>query len=479
LVKRLLLYLTPNLTGSLISFLMLPLTTARLDAVDFGQVALYLSISSVISAIAAPGFSMFWASRFPVLKAEARRELVSSMMLLGSGFLFFGFGLLAVFWTFVSPRLNIYDQLSRTTLILIAIIATGNALWLQIQDILVLEGRSHSYAFILVASSVLGSGSTLIMLYMFSTGYVSLLVGAAVNSVVLSASGVFQIRSFLSLNFSKEVLRAGMRYCLFTLPANAFEQLGILIERNMLSLLLSVSSLGILVHSQSYRTILASAVKALARTIWPRSLEEAREPNSDFLCTRAAWTPIFVGLGVLSVLSTLVGKEGISIITHGKFENAACYVTAWFLYLVVQSTGKESVATIVSKGSLIRLNYLNLACSAIYIFSLYPAISIAGTPGVIAATIFQQLLYRLGLSLFFRDSSQTRSRLLPIKTGTVCLLCIAIQYVFWDNFKLRSLFAATLLILYSFAVMDDVRTCLKYFRGPVSDSTSLDESTRL
>ena len=67
---RLKLYLLPSVVSVITSFIMIPLTTARLDPRDYGLFAILYSFNAFLAAIAMMGSSYLWAAYFPRLEKQ-------------------------------------------------------------------------------------------------------------------------------------------------------------------------------------------------------------------------------------------------------------------------------------------------------------------------------------------------------------------------------------------------------------------------
>ncbi len=152
-------------------------------------------------------------------------------------------------------------------------------------------------------------------------------------------------------------------------PGQAMESASVTIERNVIGAGLSLGALGIYTHSQSYKAITLLAIKAVSRAIWPVSLQEARTAGSTFIKTRLAWRPLVVMLTVVALLNVAVGREVIAVLTHGKFDLAAKFVTCWMIYQIIQCTCREYHTVLYTAGRGIFLTYVNVISQAVFLGS--------------------------------------------------------------------------------------------------------------
>lgn len=68
------------------------------------------------------------------------------------------------------------------------------------------------------------------------------------------------------------------------------------------------------------------AVKTDARTVWPITLEEAKEPQGDFSLTKKAWNIAYLGITATGILFATFGRDFMGILTHEKFSDASSLV---------------------------------------------------------------------------------------------------------------------------------------------------------
>ena len=351
LSNRLTLYFVPSVVSLVVSFGMIPLTTAKLDPKDFGLFALLQSFSLLISSFSVIGSGYLWAAYFPRLDKSERPYFVTTMLFTGLFFVF----LWAIFFWFLWPLqeyiglgLSQEDRLLYGMAIISSILAYP---WIHAIDYLTLEAKARHYAVIVITSVLISATITLFCLYYLNLHIKSLFIANIASSLVFGIGSFYVLKKYLRLlTYSKRWVKTIFIKGVPTVPGNIFQSGAVVLERNILSASLSLNSLGLYTHSQSYRSLVSVGIKALARTIWPVSLKEALEKSPNFSLTRVAWEPLFYLLTVGGLLSGAVGKEAIAILTHGKFTAVAGYVTCWFIYVAIQNAGKEHMAVLYSNN---------------------------------------------------------------------------------------------------------------------------------
>lgn len=451
--KRFFVYLLPSLVTMGLGIVLIPVTTAKLDPEDFGLFALYSIFGALLTSLSSLGSAFFWATFFPKLSPENRPAFVSSLLwtIVGTHIVW------AVSFFLMFARIDALLKLPTTANIpaslllfnLALLSALAQAIWIAGQDYLVLEGKAGAFAVINITASLSSFLATLLGLYVWNGGVQVLFYSAIVNALILSIGVAWALRSYLATPPTWAWVSRILREGLLMMPGNAIEALAALMERTLLHRLFSLDTLGVNAHSQRYRAMAGTAIKALTRAAWPVSLAEAREKSITFSRTMECWSPVYFMLGTLSIASAAVGHEVIGFITHGKFTVAAPYVTAGLLIIGLQNSGKEATAvlythgkgffmSVVQGGSQILLLFLNVL--------LIPRFSIWGAIGAIC---IQTFLMRTCWQFQAQGLQTTPWNETPlVLCSTVIIAVTAIQTVFHAHFWMRTGGCSLILALY-------------------------------
>jgi len=481
LSNRLTLFFIPTVVSSVISFAILPLTTAKLDPDDFGLFALLQSFGALISSFSVIGSGYLWAAYFPRLDKSERPYFVTTMLFTGLIFILswaFLFWLLWPFQEYIGLGLSQDDRLLYGMAIVSSILAYP---WIHAIDYLTLEAKAKHYAVIVITSVLISATITLFCLYYLNLHIKSLFIANISSSLVFGIGSFYVLKTYLRpFNYSKRWVKTIFFKGVPTAPGNMFESGAVVLERNILSASLSLNSLGLYTHSQSYRSLVYVGIKALARTIWPVSLKEAHEKSLHFPLTRAAWEPLFFLLTVGGLLSGAVAKEAITILTHGKFTAVAGYVTCWFIYIAIQSAGKEHMAVLYAANQGVFITYLTVMCQLLFIGCLFVFIPLFGIWGAIVAAISQQLTYRI-----FIQIKAAKIQTVPFNDGIVLncigfvLVSLIVQMLFWDHFEYRITCFSLLIAFHIYLSRNVIKELFSVFRRKWNDFLALSKTTSI
>jgi O-antigen/teichoic acid export membrane protein len=437
---------------------MIPITTAKLDPKDFGLFAILYSFGAVVTSFSMLGSGYLWAAYFPRLQEVEKPPFVTTLLTSGLAVCLFW---TMIFWLLWPLHEHFQLGLESKDKFLYALILLGAVAgypWVHAIDYLTLDMRASGYAAIMIFAVIFSALATVFCLYYLKLHILSLFIGQLTNSIILGAGSICVLHKYLKPTLSGKWVKTLFSKGVPTVPGNIFESGAFAMERNVISAQLSLSALGLYTHSQSYRNLGSVGIKALARTIWPVSLDEARIKSPHFPQTRAAWEPLFFILTIGGLLSGAIGKEAISILTHGKFTEAAAYVTAWFVFIAVQNAGKEQVAVLYAAGQSVFITYLTVICQIIFIGLLFVLIPAFGVWGAIIAAICQQFLYRV-----FVQFRAGRIQNVPFNDKIVVIssifiaIALAVQIIYWNEILLRILILSLVLIFYIHFFLDVVK----------------------
>ena len=372
---------------------MLPIVTQVLGPHEYGVIALANAYTGFGSALAAMGGGYVMTNRFVAEAPDQCEDVVSTVSILGFGAVVIYGVLLYALW----PVLPETYQISMPCLGLALVTMVFGQPWIVAADVLTLSGDARNFALILVIQTIVAAVTLLVGLFVFGLDVSALFLAQAAGSVVSLAGAVWVLRGYFRLRLDTVVLRELRSVGLISGLGNLVEALQTAVERSMLSRYAGITQLGIYTHSQQYRVIASMPGKAIARTVWPVTLSEARDLSSDFSKTRTAWDVAYIGFTFCGILFATLGDRLIGLLTNGKFTDAYVIATFWMIFLLVSNSGKPQTGTLYALGGGPTYARLVMMSGAIGLVALVALIPLFGIWGAVAAVVLQQIFLRVGI----------------------------------------------------------------------------------
>lgn len=409
-------YFVAAIASALISFISLPLTTRFLGPTDFGLVALVSGTTLIGSGLATLGANYMINRHFATLDLPQKTAMLSTLAAMG--FVIAATWAAALTGAFLLFRDDVsgIDAVPVAGFLLAVATLVISPLWGVALEVMTLEGKAGLYATASVIQSLAGASATLIALYFFDAGVVSLFLGAFVGTAVTFVTAVIALRNYLRPRVERHWLEQLKKIAFNNLVASMAEQGYIVMERWTLTRAAGLHSLGLYTHSQRYREIAMMGVKSVARGAWPVTLGEARDKSSTFWTTGRVWKAMHLILTLGGLAFAAFGDYVVAALTHDKFTEAALYVGPWFIMLLVQNAAKAQSATMVafSEGrDVANVNTISIGVAAITLLVVVPMF---GAMGAVVAMITWQLVYRL-----LATAQARRAREVPFQDGMVLL----------------------------------------------------------
>jgi len=202
-------------------------------------------------------------------------------------------------------------------------------------------------------------------------------------------------------------------------------------ENALLTSTIGLHAVAILSHARLYHGLLTALANAVGHNLWAKSLDEARNPHSNFETTRSAWTPVQITITCAGIIFTFVGKEIVDIISNGKFAAAAAYIPALFLIALIQTTERPANAIVCASDRAASATWARTVMALGSFIALFPAIVLFGIKGGVAICIIEAVAYRLYLRLLAGRERKT----VPFQDHVAVFGCFAIvaetAYVHW------------------------------------------------
>jgi O-antigen/teichoic acid export membrane protein len=393
--KKVSLFLIPSIVQGLLGFAMVPITTYVLEPQDFGLFALVSTMTALPSAIASMGSGYLIATHYPVADLPDRRAMISTFLLLGLLILLV-FILVVVT---VGPTLMMHADATmtlQTSVIALSCLAMLFAYpWGIAIDVITLEGNAHCFAIVGIAQSLSSSMAIVVSLYVLNLGALSLFVGLLAGSICQFAGALATLHPYMDwaieLKWGSQIVSVGIPAA----TATMLENVQIFFERFLLAAHSGAAQLGLYYHSQQYRSIISLPIKAIARSVWPRTLLEAKHPYRRFADTKKAWDVAYVGITFAGVILATIGKPLIAWWTYDKFGDAYWIAAVWMVFILIQNSGKPQTGVLYAFGDAAYFSRISALSSMLTIGVIVVAATVYGLVGVVFAVILQQVLFRV------------------------------------------------------------------------------------
>ncbi len=412
-----------------LSLVLLPLTTRQLELSDYGTYGLLVSIVALVGAATDGGASLLVPAHYGLASAAERARLFSSLAIFtGIGASIAGL-LLIILWAWQHGTFS-GQAIPLAAIALSAVLMPMRAITNISILIFSVTGRGPAIAAQMAVQSLVAFLSTLISLLEFRMGGTSLLVGAlcgqfAALCVGLIALGHHHIFSFPSRDWLWLVASSAPTTAASGLMDGA-RGFG---ENALLASTTGLHALGTLIHARLYHGLLLALGDTVRHNLWSRSLEEARNPYSNFEITQRAWTPVQITISCLGIVFAFLGQEIVAIISNGKFTAAAAYIPALFVIALIQTTEQPANAIVCVSGRA-SATWARTVMSLGSLIVLGPTIVWFGIKGVLAIVLIETVVYRLFLRML-----ASRQRTVPFQDHVAvfgsCAIIAATAYVHW------------------------------------------------
>ena len=388
-------FLVPGLAQGVLSFVMLPIATLRLDAADYGAFGLMVALTALGTSVAMLGSGYRFAAVFGRDDRAEESSVVTAQLVASTAMLVAAGAALAALWWLAARRWDAVADVTGVELALSIGAMVGTSWWLTATEVLTLTRRARMFAAGMLLQSFTNAGALAISLFGFDADRSALYVATFAASLAALVAAVIALRPYIIVHLPRQRLREVWSGIGMFSVSNTAESGYQVIERALLSGWTSLSHLGLYVHALQYRALMSVAVKAGARSVWGDTLEEARQGSATFDRTRKIWALLYLFMTLFGLTLATIGREFIGLLTHGKFTDAAPYAAGAVAILLAQNLGKPQTAILYAHGkglALARMTVLSLVAAVIAAFFLVPLL---GVWGAIVAGLLQSLTLRV------------------------------------------------------------------------------------
>lgn len=389
-----------------ISFLTLPLTTRVIGPSAYGRLALVGAPMGIGTTLATLGAGFLIYRHGPEIVTSARSSLLATLVWIALLVIVSWSGILILLFFLLRDSLQVLGELSFTEVGLGLGAMVLSPFWIIATEFLTLQGRSRPFAIATICQTAAAAAATLLSLFVFDLGSLALFIGLFAGSIVTFGAASIVLFPHVKAGTDRRWFGELREMAIHNLFASFTEQGFVLVERISLSTV-GLAPLGLYTHSQRYREVAQIAVKSVAKSSWPVTLDEARDTSSDFPVTRVTWQAMHLAITLGGVAFATLGDYAIAFLTNGKFTSAFIFVGPWFIFILLQHASKPQLGTVFSLGdgktAANLITFVNLSA----IVALLPLVAWLGSLGAVIAALVSQLVYRMlvrVVALRYRDT---------------------------------------------------------------------------
>lgn len=385
--------------SAILSVVLLPLATRVLQASDYGTYALLMSIVTLVSTATDGGASLLLPARYgPAFASERGRIFVSVAVIAGIGASTVAL-LLAGGWI-MEQSVFTNRGIPFVAIVITAIIIPMRAVTSISITVFSVTGRSGAIAAQMASQAVLVFLGTLVALFGFSMGGISLFIGAACGQFAALCVCLLVLWHHNELSSpSRRWFRGAMSSVPTTGAAGFMDGARGFGENAMLVGASGLHAAGILSHARLYFNLLMALGSAVAHNVQVKSLEDARDPLSIFKTTQSAWAPVQIAFSCAGIVFVFFGEEIVEIISNGKLTEAASYIPALVIIALIQITEQPAAAIVYASGRAASATWFRTIMIFGSLLVLYPIIVLFGIKGILAVGIIEAAAYRLYLRI--------------------------------------------------------------------------------
>lgn len=389
-------YFVSSIGVPLLGLFTLPLYTTRLGPKEFGVFAIGSSLAAVVSATASSISTVSLPVELNRYEGEERRRYVGAVLLLSVAVALASCVAVFAAYLVAAAAFGLEFLSSAATVLAIAGALLGS-LWAICVEIMAIEGRAKNYATTTIFQALVNAMGVCLALFVFDDVENALFwgfVGASAAGVLgasLSLAGRFEFRALR--RWLPVAARGGGAAVLASLAETGKTA----VERSYVGLMLGTHQLGLLAHGQYYKNAAMVLINSISRALVPTSLREAEAPQPDFRITLQLWVAVQAMVVAITLGFTLIGREVLILLTRGKFVEAAPYVVAIMLTLLLQTMAKSQAMLLMARGKGHIHANLNTAAGVVALLWLFSTVPFIGIWGVITSFGIQTLGHRVAV----------------------------------------------------------------------------------
>lgn len=447
--RRVLVYLSATILQAALVFLALPLATKILGPVEYGVYALLTSIALAAGTVAEVGQTVLFSGHFSQVTTSDRRSMLFTALVGSTGMAVLGLFAFVLSWPYVGGLLGITEVVSGVVLWLAAACIPLRAVNTTMSQYLAVADRSGIAALLIGLQAVAIFTTTMVSLFVFDLGLLSLFMAATTGLLVAVVVGTILLRHDMTMSLNVKWIWGLLHVAPSSIFAAAGDNIRAAIENSLMSRFIGVNQVGLWAHARQYYALLLQGTNSVAFVLWPKALREARG-SDQFEAVGRAWAAIYLGLVLAGTFFALLGREVVAVLTNGKFVDAAIWIPVWVAYLLVQNSGKAATAVVYASGKGVWAANFRIVSLLPCIPALWFLVPMLGMGGVMIVLFAEMLIFRILIAY-----SAQRIREIPFQDNWVVAGCALILGLVWvvANVSLELSERITILVLVAAAVM--------------------------
>ena len=318
-----------DVATSLVGLLLLPVFTRYLSSVEYGIIALLVSVEAVTKVLFRWGVdSAFLRLSYDCADQRARQRLASSifffLLTINIGLLLIGLA------TAPALAVALFDAPEHTGTLRLVLLNTFVISFFFIPfTILRIEQRSRRFAVVTFSRSAAALVSRLVLVVVFGMGVRGVVLADVIVTTVFTIILSRWAMPFIRLTMSWSVLRKALRFGLPKLPHGIAYQAIAVSDRYLLSTLATVHDVGVYTIGATLGLGLKYFLSAF-QTAWSPFLLEMMNRHDARDTYRTVTTYVFLVLVLLATGLSAVAVDLVGLLTTPEFHGAA-QVVPWIV----------------------------------------------------------------------------------------------------------------------------------------------------
>jgi O-antigen/teichoic acid export membrane protein len=399
---------------------------------EFGAYGLLMSIVALVGATVDGGAALLVPAHYGPASALERARLFATLAVFAcTGAAVAGL-VLVMLWTWEHGTFS-GQVISLAAIVLSATLMPLRAITNISITVFSVSGRASAIAIQMAIQSLIMFLTTLISLFGFSSGGISLFVGAVCGQfAALCVAAIILWRHHELCVPSGHWFRRAALSAPTTAAAGLMDGMRAFGENALLTSTIGLHAVGVLGHARLYHALLLAFANAVGHNVRAKSLDEARSPHSSFDSTRSAWTPVQIAIACSGIVFVFMGTEIVDAVSNGKFTEAAGYIPALFLIALLQTTEQSASAIMFASDRAASATRTRTIIGLFSFIILVPTIIFFGIKGVLYICIIEVIAYRSYLRILASHERDIPFHDHVVVFGSSAIIC-GMSFMQWGS----------------------------------------------
>lgn len=329
-IKNSLIYLLSSVISKGAPFLLLPFLTKYLPPEEFGVLAIFLVLNSMMGAFVGMSMHANVTKNF-FRKAKPELALITGnvfFVLLTTTTLYF------LFMLVVAASIEAFFSVPSEYLLILpplAFLAMANQIHLAV---LRNEGRAYAFGAFELTNAFLGAGITIVCLIIFDVGWISQVIGLAVATLIVSVIGVLYMfkRGYLNFTFDRKEVSSILRLS-FPLIPHVLGGVAIATsDRLFIEKLVGLETVSLYAIGYSFGKLVTLLTDAFIKAWCPWFYQQLVEPTHERKAKIVKFTYLYlVGVFAFAYIISVAGEWLLPYIVDIRYHDAAKFI--WWIAL--------------------------------------------------------------------------------------------------------------------------------------------------